>query len=67
MKDSPMKVSIEDGQLVIRTPANLTTPRLSGSGKSLLVVSDTKLNATTVLNRPLKVSVNAYIPASPAR
>ncbi len=57
-----MKVTIEDGHLVIRLPMN-PTPTPSASGKTLLVASTHGNVATsaTVNDKPVIVSVNAYI------
>ena len=62
-----MKVSIENGELVIRLPLN-RPPVSSASGKTLVVAS-THGNQKTdaVLNgQPIIVGVNAYI-ARPAQ
>jgi hypothetical protein len=62
-----MKVTIENGELVIRLPLN-KPPIPSSTGKSLVVAS-TRGNQQTeavVNGQPVTVGVNAYI-ARPAR
>ena len=57
-----MKVTIENGELVIRMP--LGTPQPSASGKTLVVAS-TRGNKTTDLKidgKPVTIGLNAYIP-----
>jgi hypothetical protein len=62
-----MKVSIENGELIIRLPLN-RPPVPSTSGKTLVVASTHgNHKSDAVLNgQPLIVGVNAYI-ARPAR
>ena len=60
-----MKVSIENGDLVIRLPLN-KNPLPSASGKSVVIAS-TRGNQKTeaVLNgQPIIVGVNAYVARS---
>lgn len=57
-----MKVTIENGELVIRMP--MGTPQPSASGKTLVVASS-RGNKTTdciVDGKPVTIGVNAYIP-----
>ena len=57
-----MKVTIENGELVIRIPVE-NPPRPSKSGKSLIVATSSG-NVTTscmVEGRPVVVGLNAYI------
>lgn len=53
---------IKGGVLMLEIPVN-NPPRRSGSGKSLLVASDTTVTECVVDGQPLKVSINAYIKA----
>lgn len=60
-----MKVSIEKNELVIRLPIH-NTPKPSSSGKSLLIAGTGGFSSTSVEHKgkPVKVSVNATIPAN---
>jgi hypothetical protein len=62
-----VKVSIDNGELVIRLPLN-RPPVLSGSGKTLVVASSRGNQRTDAVldGRPIIVGVNAYV-AKPAR
>jgi hypothetical protein len=62
-----VKVSIENGELVIRLPLN-QPPVSSSSGKTLVVASTHGNQRTEAVidGRPVFVGVNAYI-AKPAR
>jgi hypothetical protein len=62
-----VKVTIENGELVIRLPLN-KPPRPSGSGKSLVVASShgNQRSEAVLDGQPVVVGVNAYI-AKPAR
>lgn len=57
-----MQVTVEGNELVIRLP--LETPKLSGSGKTMLVAT-TRGNVSTdamVHGKNITIGVNAYIP-----
>jgi hypothetical protein len=56
-----MTATIENGQLVIRTP--LQTPRPSSSGKTLIVASSngTKKLALEIAGQEVYVGLNAWI------
>ena len=58
-----MKVSIENGELVVRIPVQ-DPPRPSKTGKTLIVASSNGNVATaaTVDGKPVVVGLNAYIP-----
>lgn len=59
------KVQIENGELVIRIPANTTNPPPSKSGKTLVIAS-TRGNLKTELEingKPVTIGINAYISA----
>jgi hypothetical protein len=60
--DLIVKVTIENGELVIRIPVE-NPPRLSSSGKTLIVAtsSGNKATAATVDGKPVIVGLNAYI------
>jgi hypothetical protein len=58
-----VKVTIEGNELVIRIPANLSSPRPSASGKTLLVASETSKDTVQVKGKGLTVAINAYIKA----
>jgi hypothetical protein len=62
-----MKVTIEDGELVIRLPLN-RPPVPSATGKTLVVASTRGNRRTDALidGRPVVIGVNAYI-ARPTR
>ena len=62
-----MKVTIENGELVIRLPLN-KPPVLSASGKTLVVASTRGNQRTNAVidGQPVVIGVNAYI-AKPAR
>lgn len=57
-----MKVTIENGELVIRLPMN-KTPVLSASGKTYVVASThgNKVTEAQVNGKNVVVGVNAYI------
>jgi hypothetical protein len=65
-KERTVKVTIENGELVIRLPVN-KPPVPSGSGKTLVIASSRGNQRTeaTVDGQPVVVGVNAYI-AKPA-
>ncbi len=56
-----MKVSIENGELVIREP--LATPKPSASGKTLVVASShgNKVSEVEIDGKPVTIGFNAYI------
>ena len=56
-----MKVSIENGELVIRVPLQEPTP--SSTGKTLVVASShgNKTTEAMVRGKPVIVGLNAYI------
>jgi len=56
-----MKVSIEDGELVIREP--MATPKPSASGKTMVVASShgNKVTECEVDGKAVTVGFNAYI------
>ena len=58
-----MTATVENGYLVVRVP--LIDPRPSQSGKTAIVASTSGFMATsaTVNGQPVKVSLNATIPA----
>ena len=60
--DNTLKVTIENGMLVIRLPMN-PVPTPSASGKTLVVASTHGNVATTavVQGKPIIIGVNAYI------
>jgi hypothetical protein len=60
-----VKVSIENGELVIRLPLN-QPPVLSSSGKTLVVASTHGNRPTNAVidGRPVIIGVNAYIAKS---
>jgi hypothetical protein len=60
-----VKVSIENGELVIRLPLN-QPPVVSASGKTLVVASTRGNQRTDALieGRPVIVGVNAYVAKS---
>lgn len=60
--DNTLKVTIENGMLVIRLPMN-PTPVPSGSGKTLIVASThgNVATAAVVQGQPVTIGVNAYI------
>jgi hypothetical protein len=62
-----VKVSIENGELVIRLPVN-KPPVLSSTGKTLVIASTHGNQRTEALveGQPVVVGVNAYI-ARPVR
>ena len=62
-----MKVTIENGELVIRLPLN-NPPVPSSSGKTLVVASTHGNRPTNAVvdGQPIVVGVNAYV-ARPAR
>ena len=57
-----MKVTIENGELVVRIPVN-APPRPSKSGKTLIVATSGGNQTTTaeVNGKPVTVGFNAYI------
>jgi hypothetical protein len=59
-----MKVTIEDGQLVIRAP--IQKPTASKSGKTLMLASTSGFLATTAVfeGKPVILSMNAMIKAT---
>jgi hypothetical protein len=62
-----VKVSIENGELVIRLPLN-KPPVFSASGKTLVVASTRGNQRTNAVidGQPVIIGVNAYVP-KPAR
>ena len=55
-----MKASIKNNVLHLEIP--LCSPRPSGSGKTLLVASETQVCDDVLVNgKPVKVAINAYI------
>lgn len=58
-----MKAEIKNGMLVIEIPIN-PEPRLSSTGKSLLVATETAVTGAIVKGKPVKVTLSAYIPAN---
>jgi len=56
-----MKVSIENGELVIREP--LATPKPSASGKSLVIASSygNKTTDCEYEGKPIIIGLNAYV------
>jgi hypothetical protein len=62
-----VKVTIENGELVIRLPLN-NPPVLSSSGKTLVIASShgNRPTSAVVDGQPVVVGINAYI-ARPAR
>lgn len=60
-----MKVTLENGEIVIRIPANTTDPKLSSSGKTRLIATSNGSVKTdvTVLGKQVTVGVNCYIKA----
>lgn len=59
-----MKATLENGELVIRIPANLD-PQPSASGKTLIVASThgNQTTTATVKGKPVIIGLNAYIRA----
>jgi hypothetical protein len=57
-----MQVTVEGSDLVIRVPMN-QPPRLSGSGKSMLIASDRTKVTLEGVPTPVNVQVNAHTPA----
>jgi len=56
-----MKVSIENGELVIREP--MSTPKPSASGKTMVVASShgNKVTDVEIDGKPVTIGFNAYI------
>lgn len=58
-----MKAEIKNGKLIIELDAEITNPKPSGSGKTLIVASSHGNQTTTaqVKGKPVVVGLNAYI------
>ena len=56
-------IDTKTGELVIRVP-QINPPRLSSSGKTLLVASESGKTALQVGGKVVTVSLNAHIPAN---
>lgn len=61
---NPMQVEVTDSEVIIRLP-RINPPKPSSTGKSLLVATTNgnKPTTATVADKPVVVSVNAYISA----
>lgn len=59
-----VKATIENGELVLRIPANVDNPPESKSGKTLVIASSRGNQSTglEVKGRVVVVGLNAYIP-----